>query len=174
MKMATPLSLVISSDPNSTPPSEATMKRFLRRIRGVIGTGLIWALGWAPLGALFVALTVDRTPLARYIALGAINGAIQGFLVGGSFAVVLSVVERHKQLEELSLGRVAAWGALGGFLLGIPFTLAFGVPLFSADGALTYLLGAGFAAGTVAIARKGGEEALIEGEDEPLLLHDEG
>jgi hypothetical protein len=150
------------------------MKRFLRRIRGVAGTALTWALGWAPLGALFVALTVDRTPLARYVVFGAINGAIQGFLVGGSFAVVLSVVERHRQLEDLSLGRVAAWGALGGLLLGIPFSLLFGVPLFSADAMLTYVLGATSAAGTVAIARKGGEKAQIEGKGKPPSLPKEG
>jgi hypothetical protein len=143
------------------------MKQFLRRLRGIIGTGLTWALAWAPLGALFVAFTVDRTPLARYVVFGAINGAIQGFLVGGSFAAVLSMVERRKRLEDLSLGRVAAWGALGGLLLGVPFSLFFGTPLVSADAALTYFLAAGSASGTVALARRG-ERNLIEADDEPL------
>ncbi len=45
-----------------------------------------------------------------------------GFFSGLFFSAVLWLTERGRRLHELSLGRVAAWGALTGLLLGLlPF-----------------------------------------------------
>ena len=86
------------------------VKRFLRRLRGIIGTGLTWAVGWAVVN-LGIAL-LSGLPL-RFIGLGAISSLAQGFVAGGAFAVILSIAERRHTLEDLSLERTALWGGRG-------------------------------------------------------------
>ena len=54
---------------------------------------------------------------AGWIATGA------GFIVGAAFAAILSMTERHRKLEDLSLRRIALWGAIGGFLATGAFNL---------------------------------------------------
>jgi hypothetical protein len=133
------------------------MKQFLRRLRGIIGTGLTWAVGWAGLfgvvGAIFGAYSVPRLALV---------GGFTGLIAGGAFAVVLSITERSKRLEDLSLWRMALWGGLGGFLVAA---------LFSGSGGLIWSFvatmafsGAVSSAGTVAIARRA-DRTLIEGDE---------
>ena len=147
------------------------MKGFLRRLRGIIGTGLTWAAGWA--GISVVLSLIGGAPL-RFLGLVALSGSIQGFIAGGAFAVILSVAERHHTLADLSLRRVALWGGIGGsllYLLLLPVLLSSGIPLLG--GMLVplvtnALVGAGFASGSVAVARWG-DERLIEGHDEQLL-----
>lgn len=155
------------------------MKGFLRRLRGVIGTGLTWALGW---GAVSTVLQLGASvflgsSLGSLLAV-AVSGTIQGFIAGSSFAVILSIAERRRTLDQLSLKRVALWGGLGAiglFLLLVPRLIAAGLPLewlvisYLFPLGLTGLLGAGFASGSVALARRG-DANLIEGEESPQLL----
>lgn len=104
-----------------------------------------------------------------------------GFVSGGTFAGILSLAEGRRTLDELSLKRVALWGGVGGialFLVFIPRLIGAGLPLGMAISALlgpmaiTGLLGAGSAAGSVALARRG-DEKMIDGEDGvPLLDRD--
>ena len=150
------------------------MKIFLRRLRGVIKTGLTWAVGWA--GSTTVFSVILGTPLSRMVGV-AFNGAIFGFIAGGTFAVILSIAERRHSLADLSLRRVALWGGIGGIALILGFAPGFlgsGISLqqmvtsYFIPLVLNGLLGAGFAAGSVALARRGSEPKLIEGDDEPL------
>ena len=80
------------------------MKQFLRRLRGVIGTGLTWAIGWAGfsavVGVIFGAYSVPRLALV---------GAFTGLIAGGAFAVILSITERRRRLEDLSLWLGRPW-----------------------------------------------------------------
>ena len=144
------------------------MKGFLRRLRGIIGTGLTWAIGW-PIVNLGFGILIGLPP--RFLGPIAISSLFSGFLAGATFAVILSIVERRHTLEDLSLKRTALWGGIGGILLRaavLPFVLPLGVPAYSlllpfvVDG----LTGAGFASGSVALARRA-DKNLIEG-DEPL------
>jgi hypothetical protein len=144
------------------------MKGFLRRLRGILGTGLTWAVGW-PIVNLAFGLLVGLPP--RFLGPIAISSLFSGFLAGGTFAVILSIVERRHTLEDLSLKRTAVWGGIGGTLLRaavLPFVLPLGLPVsslllpFVVDG----LTGAGFASGSVALAKRA-DRKLIEG-DEPL------
>jgi hypothetical protein len=128
-----------------------TLLRLLKVLRGAFGMGLTWALGWFIAGLIvgvIVGPGADDVPLP-------IRFAILGFLSGVTFSGVLRLVASRRRFDEMSLGRFAGWGAVGGLLLsgilavtagpaGEPFML---VPVFA-------LAGAGSAAGTLALARK--------------------
>jgi hypothetical protein len=152
------------------------MKGLLRRLRGVIGTAVTWALGW---GAVYAVIQVGLKLIFGHtmsILLLAFMGSILGLISGGSFAIILSIAERHRTFDQLSLKRVALWGAVGGaalVLVAVPQLMGGGIPAgrVVADLILplsvTTLLGAGSAPATVAIARRGGT-TLLEADDEPL------
>jgi hypothetical protein len=88
-----------------------------------------------------------------------------GFISGAAFALIFSSAERRKSIRELSAGRAALWGALGGaalpLLTSMPDATAFN----------TVPLGVLFAASTVAIARRA---ALREPEPVESLPPDSG
>jgi hypothetical protein len=142
----------------------------LRRLRGVIATVLAWGLVWGLLGTgYFVGNTVWLDFLGRPMS----SCSPLGFLVapllgiwGAASAVVYStaliVAERGRAIGSLSAIRVAGWGALGGVtlpLVDLGFGLAHSnsmVPTYLAQAlAVGPLLGAGCAAGALAIARRG-------------------
>ncbi len=87
----------------------------------------------------------------------ALQVAVLGFINGAAFSAVLRIAEGRRTFGELSLWRFAGLGALGGLvvslLTGGGFLVAFTV------------LGAGSAAGSLALAR---------GADDPLLESGEG
>ena len=100
---------------------EVVMKKWLRRIRGALGMGLTWALVWAPV-AVLIGMLVD--PDGSMDEMWVAIGAYPGFLGGVVFSVVLGIAARRRRLDELSLSRVAAWGAAAGLLVGaLPFTV---------------------------------------------------
>lgn len=103
------------------------MPRWLKRVRGAIGMGVTWAIGWA-VGGLMVGVLSILTPSRVWdvffeffdAPLPAL--AIPGFLGGALFSIVMTIAARHQRFDELSLARVTTWGAIGGVLLGIvPF-----------------------------------------------------
>lgn len=141
------------------------MEKVLRRVRGAIGMGLIWAVAWGFAGSLvtlgFVINTGSRPDAPFPIMFG-----MFGFVAGVLFSGVLGLVEGRRRFEEMSLRRFAMWGALGGIALATTFVLALSIgnPAF-----LQYLLvlapafgaaAAGSAAGSLALARKGQHRAL--------------
>jgi hypothetical protein len=148
------------------------MKDWLRRLRGALGIGVTWALGWAPIGAvlgsvLWFLLDVPVGLLA-VIQINAIAFGILGFLGGTIFSTVLGLAEGRRQFDELTLPRFAAWGALGGLLLG---GLAVGAGLWGASGVpvvaatvtvAATLLGAASAVGSLALARHADGDTALE------------
>lgn len=90
------------------------MRKWLARIRGAVLMALTWAVIWAPFGPL-AGMIVD--PDGRMDEPWVLVGAGPGFLCGLLFSVVLAITERRRGIHELSLARVATWGAGGGFLL---------------------------------------------------------
>jgi hypothetical protein len=140
------------------------MKKWLRRIRGTVGMGLTWALMWAPV-AVLIGLFVD--PDGSMDEMWPAIGAYPGFLGGVVFSMVLATAARHRRLDELSLARVAAWGAAAGLLVGVlPFTIGQSTterPLWLLAtvvvGTIT-LLSAVSAAGSLALARMAEKRAL--------------
>ena len=145
------------------------MKGFLRRLRGVIKTGLTWAVGCVAIMAGVTAfggwLQLPMAQWSVFFSQIPIYAAF-GFIMGGAFAGILSLTERHRRLEDLSLRRVALWGALGGLVLVGGASLAYGPPNLVSWLVMTSL-SAGLASGSVALAKRA-ERKLIEGDDEPL------
>jgi hypothetical protein len=140
------------------------MKKWLRRIRGAIGMGLIWALAWFGAGiALLLVVGFGAADVPFPLGFGML-----GFFAGVTFSVVLVILEGRRGFDQLSLPRFAAWGAAGGLLLSVMFVLAaaalaegtafirnlvFLGPLFAVAGAAS-------AAGSLALARMAEDRAL--------------
>ncbi len=140
------------------------MRGWLRRIRGAVGMGLTWAVGWA-----FVGFAIE---LVQELVPGW-NGAIvdiwpaalayPAFLGGVVFSGVLSIAGRRRRFDQLSLPRFAAWGALGGVLLSLPIMalLGFTLPSFVVGGVITTLCTSS-AAGSLLLARSAEDRELLE------------
>ena len=96
------------------------MKQWFQRLRGAIGIGLTWAAAWTPIGALtgWITAMLFGFPLGVVTANYALMFGALGFIGGGIFSTVLSLAERRRSFDQLSLPRFVAWGALGGLLLG--------------------------------------------------------
>ncbi|MGE0161306.1 MAG: hypothetical protein AB7T31_18060 [Gemmatimonadales bacterium] len=143
------------------------MTKLLRSLRGAIGMGLTWALGWLGVGAvlqLIIGPGVDDVPLP-------IRFAILGFLSGVTFSGFLKLVAGRRRFDQLSLGRFAAWGGAGGLVLsGILAATAGpgGEPLLLVP--VLALAGAVSAAGTLSLARRAEMPRLAE----PVALLDDG
>jgi hypothetical protein len=131
----------------------------MKLLRGAIGIGLTWALAWFSVGMilrLIVGPGADDLPFP--IAFG-----IFGFLSGVTFSGVLRSIEGRRRFDQMSLGRFAGWGAVGGLLLSGILAVTAGpggeslmlVPVFA-------LAGAGSAAGTLALARKAEAPRLLD------------
>jgi hypothetical protein len=142
------------------------MKKWLRRIRAAVTMGLLWAVPWA-IVAVLIGLVVD--PDGSMDEMWPAIGAYPGFLGGVLFSIVLSIAERRRNLSELSIRRFGAWGAAAGMVIGVlPFML--GTPSAELDVArlATVLIGsftlmsAVSAAGSLALARMGGERKLLD------------
>lgn len=148
------------------------MKTWLRRIRGALGMGLIWAIGWAVVGGGVMEGIVD--PEGKILDMWPQTLAIPGFLGGVAFSIVLWIAAGRRRFDELSLFGFGIWGAVTGLLLGV---LAVGTGLASSAlslwlrvaviiGPLT-LLSALSAAGSLALARMTERrEAIHTGADE--------
>ena len=145
------------------------MKGFLRRLRGIIGTGLTWAVGWMGLIGLvvFPVLALLGNPVSADFGLYLKNVLIVGvggFITGTAFGVVLTALEHRKKLQDLSLLRIAIWGGIGGLVLaainGPAANGSFVGPII-----VFTILGVGSATGSVALAKKAHQKDLIEGED---------
>ncbi len=139
------------------------MKKWLRRIRGAVGTALTWAAAWFGFGAI-VALVGGGGLADLYLQSAGLAAA--GFVGGGIFSTVVGIVEGRRRFDEMSLPRFAGWGAVGGFLLAAPLVIMSvavgGTPnVFLSLGAIT-LLGAVSAAGSLALARRADDRELLE------------
>lgn len=134
------------------------MKNAFRRLRGVLGMGVIWALGWAVIGGGIMEGIVD--PDGKILDMWPQTLAIPGFLGGIVFSLMLWLMEGRRRFDELSLPRFTAWGAAAGVLLGA-FAIATGAahnlfPVWYRALVLiapAVALGAVSASGTLSLAR---------------------
>jgi hypothetical protein len=101
--------------------------------------GLTWAVGWAVAG-LLIGVASMLWPSLPWNAFFEVFDAplpafaVPGFFAGVFFSAVLGIAGRRRSFQELSLPRVAAWGAVGGLLLTLfPFALV-AVGLASREG----------------------------------------
>ena len=135
------------------------MKRWLKRIRGAVGIGLAWAAAWFGFGVIFGPF-FGATVVGLFEV--ALSFAVWGLIGGAIFSMTLGVAEGRRTFDEMSLPSFAVLGAVVGlFVSGL---LAGGYFVFP-------LLGAGSAAGSLALARRASPElesgeglGLLEGE----------
>ena len=159
------------------------MQNWLRRLRGAVGMGLVWAAGWAGAGILIgvASILLPFLPWDSFFRvfdapLPAL--AWPGFVGGVLFSLVLGLGARRRRFHELSLPRFTAWGAVGGLLLSfVPVTMGAlglltpgpGVNLWKLTAVISVpftLLSAVSAAASLMLARKGERKASIgAGED---------
>lgn len=98
------------------------MKKWPRRICGAVLMGLAWAVVWAPVAILIGTKIVD--PDDSMDEMWVVVGSIPGFLCGALFWAGLGIAEGRRRLDELSLPRSGARGAVSGLLVGVlPFVL---------------------------------------------------
>ena len=98
------------------------MTTIFRRLRGLVGVGLSWAVLWAlvifAIGSVIGFFDPDsidagEEPWRMALTIVAPVGFVSGLLFGG----LLMGAEGKKTLRDLSLWRVALWGAIGGAAL---------------------------------------------------------
>jgi hypothetical protein len=125
--------------------------------------GLAWAVAWFGVGlALLLVVGPDAADVPFPLGFG-----LFGFLGGVMFSGVIGIAEGRRKFDEMSLLRFAGWGAVGGLLLSGTFVLA--VALVEGTtleilllGPVFALAGAGSAAGSLALARRGEERESLE------------
>ncbi len=129
------------------------MNHWLRRIRGALGMGVTWAIGWAVVGIGIGALSIV-TPFLPWEGFFAVFDApmpamaVPGFFYGAIFSIVLAIAGRKRRFSELSMPRFVAWGALSGVLFPV---LLIGTGLASPSGSAGFDWGRlAFMAGTLA------------------------
>jgi len=136
------------------------VRRFLKWLRGVLGTAAVWAFGFGAVGAVV-------TGLSGYGLLGMLTAflpnAVCGFVLGGTFAGIFSLAERRRSLADISTLRVGIWGALGTIVLAPGMTTGLVEYVYAVG------LGAGFAAGSVALAKRVPKGEMIDDGDEAAL-----
>jgi hypothetical protein len=138
------------------------MGKLLRRVRGLLGMGLTWGVLWAGIGAAvgLVLRIGSHFIIVDPILEWSLGMGVYGFVSGVGFGKILWLREGRKSLDQISLRRVALWGAIGAGLVPAVFALlGVGWPSSSLVGIaeamlLTGALGGTFAAGSVAIAKR--------------------
>jgi hypothetical protein len=137
--------------------------KWLVRIRGAIGMGLLWGAAWGVAGTVPRWLFGFNTDVPFPIVFGAL-----GFIAGVTFFGILVLTEGRRTFDQMSLPRFAGWGAVGGFLLSGFFTRAASLgwadvlaitPVFTIASALC-------ASASLALARRAEKRELSDGQGE--------
>jgi hypothetical protein len=142
------------------------MSNLLRRVRGALGIGFVWAVVWGFVGGIprwLWGINTDA-PLGLVFA-------VFGFLAGLTFSVVLALTEGRRRLDQMSLPRFAAWGAVGGLLISaLPIRLA------ATGWAEVFAISTTFAVacavsatGSLALAKRASNRELPDAERQDLL-----
>lgn len=134
------------------------MGRWWRRIRGALGLGAIWAGVW--LGAGLVLLLIVG-PDAADVPFPLFFGLL-GFLSGILFSGILGLVDGQRSFEEMSMGRFATLGGLGGVVLSVGLSAIVGWQVLPLLAVVFAVSGAGCAAGSLGLARMAEDGDTLE------------
>ena len=143
----------------------------LQRIRGLAGIAVVWGVAVSAIGTAFIvgglaAGWISHIPGAdwrQWVTLAA-TVAARNFVLGGAsgaaFAMLLAGAERRRNVDSLSLSRVAGWGFLASAVPTATAAIVSGAiipPLTFAIGTLAAgFVGAGLGIAMVRVARRGG------------------
>jgi hypothetical protein len=134
---------------------EVDVGNVMRRIRGGVGIGLSWAFAWFAAGMILLLIVGPGAADVPF----PLGFGFLGFLAGVTFSGILGITERRRRFEQMSIGRFALWGGIGGVLFSLLFVPFAGLGLggLALLGPIFGLSGAACAAGSLAIARKAEE-----------------
>ena len=139
--------------------------KWLRRIRGAIGMGLTWGIAWFIPGFIprwVLGMDGDLPFPILFFGLGVISGI--------TFSAILALTEGRRRLDQMSVPRLAAWGAAGGLLLSALFVQGVSYSIVQVLGISTTfaLASAASASGSLLLARRAANAELrgIEAEAE--------
>jgi hypothetical protein len=148
------------------------MRRWLRRVRGLLGLATIGGVAGALFGAV-MALVFTAVVGVQGLTLGVVLGfattwAGFGAVSAAGVGVVLAAFDSGKGLAELSVGRAAMAGSLLGIVAPIAFTLALTGGIALSTGLVlvvgsTASLGGLIGAGLVSTAKRAEIAALESG-----------
>ena len=149
------------------------MRTWLLRIRGAIGMGFTWAAAWSAVGFVPRWIFGINADLPFPLLFGGL-----GFIAGVTFSGLLVLTEGRRTFDQLSVPRLAGWGAVGGLLLSALFvrgaSLGWGeVVAISSTFALASAL---CASGSLAVARRAAGQELpgIRGDAAKVEVTDHG
>lgn len=150
---------------------------WVRRIRAILTSGVIWAGLWALLGAVVGVILGLGTALplsAQLVFEVAAASGLTGGIAGISFGALLSSTYGRRTLADVSLVGAASVGLVGGLitpgLLGLAGLVSAPTGLFAMISAGTAGVGALVATAIVALARRADRPALgSEPGPSPLL-----
>ena len=155
------------------------MKKWLRRMRGAVGMGLVWGVAWGLCGVA-IALVAKLIPGALDPSDAPLPAlAYPGFIGGVLFSIVLGVAGRRRRFSDLSVRQFALWGALGGLLLSLVPAAMVAVGLAHANASLWLITGAivgpftvlcaGSAAGSLMLAKRVERGASLPGTPRSII-----
>ena len=141
----------------------------LRRLRGIVGMGLVWALGGAALGAgleLIDNVAPGALPFITSVDMWPQTLALVALRRGLAFGILLAILGGRRRFEEFTVGQFTAWGALAGTILAAIGNATGG----SLDiGAITIALSAFGGASTLVVARTVERRVLIGRGEAPRI-----
>ena len=153
------------------------MRRWLVRLRGVLGLSAIGGGAGAILGAAWAvvsSLMTSGTVIGVSVVSGAILWGVFGAFAGGGFGVLLATLGSRHSLEDIAIWRAGLWGASAGAAVPVvtmsllngafPPVMAM-LPFLGFCAGLGGLLGSGL----VAIAKRAPTEQLGAGAESRTL-----
>jgi len=146
--------------------------KFLRRLRGIVSTAVVWAIGWTLIAwPVFVTLLPRLSIVPRVLSAlrMATYAGLAGAVTGTAFAILLTLLERRATLRSLRGRRIGMWGAAAGAAYGVGVILrgpagaheSFAV--FAAAAGVGALLGGASAVLTLLTAREAGSSSSKRG-----------
>ena len=134
------------------------MSLVLRRIRGLIGATVAWAVAWSIVGVVVGGVLWVRgtififgNPGLDWLRIGAEAGAITGALCGAVYSIAVMTVERRGDFRAITPLRFGVVGALtAGLVTGFIWSEQW-LPFGLIGAAVGFLSGSG----SVAVARRG-------------------
>ena len=95
------------------------MQKLMRRIRGAIGMGFVWAFAWSAAGLVPRWVFGFNADAPFPLIFG-----VLGFIAGVTFSALLVLTEGRRRFDQMSVPRFAGWGSVGGLLLSAVFAKA--------------------------------------------------
>lgn len=152
------------------------MPRWLRLIRGMIVTGLSFAVGVGLLTAIIGApLWLVGAVTLRTFLFTVIRFAVVSCLIGTVFSGLVAITARGRSIDKLSLAHFGALGAGVGFLYFMLMGLGGAFQVWSLSSAIANFLlvtvtGGGSATALLLLARRG--RPPLNAGDQPPALED--